>query len=201
VPWFLFVGPNKSLSVSEVAAQMNLDFSENRNVKDAVSIIRKHAKALDNAIGQSMPADQVDFSGIVITINYPTNSDEVELSTSIYDAYIKADKIGGVVAAQITVGYQVDNNAYFNYGLSVYRVLLVPVPQGPQGTVLHVVNAEDVPAREKGLAVRVDINCRPLRGEKSADRSLSGLAQLIKDALSGSFTRVLGSFVQPIEVH
>jgi hypothetical protein len=194
-PWFLIADGPKFLIVSETSAQIALNFQDNRGAKDIISTIERHARALDSAVSKSVSTEK-RFSGIVVTINYPTGDGDAEAIQYIADSYLKTERLGAVISAQVSIGYQKDEDTYVVYTAQPYRNIELQ----QTGSESAFVDLESAPAREVGLQIKVDVNCRPLSGKTSADRSLSPLVGQVRSALSSGFTTVLGSGIQTVEV-
>lgn len=189
-PRFVLASGKRALLVSEIAAQLNLDFSDAPVKTDVFSVIRKYAVLLDKAVGVAVPAANRDFSGLVLKLAYAYSGDVEDVAGFIYDRLVKVDAPANVVSASIDLGFQPSDSAYLNFNFYTYkRINFTP---SPSPTPLFA-NLEEMDASEVGFEVKVDANNKPIRRSQTLDLSLVSLCDVLIDGCGDTLNRFLGS--------
>jgi hypothetical protein len=163
IPRFTIQSGPKTVSVSQVSAQLDLDFSEQRkSLKNTFDIIEKNVSAFWSGMLSLKRVSEVRHGGLVLTVNFPSQLSREEICATILDRYAKVPTRGQPATAAIQFGYlDTELHLFNNVSLAQYEIRQGLV-QGPVGARQLEIDVSSIPVREQGFETKVDINSRPM---------------------------------------
>jgi hypothetical protein len=188
-PRFVITNGKRGVLVSEVAAQINLDFADAPLKTDVISVVRKYADLLDKAVATAIPTDKRDFSGLVLKLAFSYGGDQETLAAFLYDTLVKSPAPAKVASVNIDLGFQPTETAFLNLNLYTYK--RVSLAAAPSAAPLFI-DLDDLDPNEIGLEIKIDANNRPIRRKHNLDLSLRPLCDLIADGYTNTLNKLLG---------
>jgi hypothetical protein len=175
IPRFTMQSGPKQLSISQVSAQLDLDFSSQRKPFESLApTIRKNLSHFWSGVGAFKSRTEIRDMGLIFTINIPSKLNMGELSAEISKRYIRAPMAGEVVSTSIQVGVlDADKQAFINVTLGAYELRQGRVDKPvPSGAGRITIDLDSLPITETGIEVKFDVNSKPMArksGELPAD--------------------------------
>ncbi|MBK5205789.1 MAG: hypothetical protein JJD98_10380 [Polaromonas sp.] len=168
IPRFTLQSGPKQISVSQVTAQLDLNFNEQRkSISNTFLIIEKNFGAFWNGVCQLKKLDEIKNAGLVLTINTPSQQTREEICARILERYAKIPIRGTPANASIQFGF-LDEAAHLfnNVSLQHYEVRSGTFTSEKPGTTAIEIDIQTIPVREQGYETKVDINSRPMEAAK-----------------------------------
>lgn len=165
IPRFTMQSGPKQLSISQVSAQLDLDFSGQKKTFESLSpTVKKNISNFWSGLCAFKGRTEIRDMGLILTINIPSKLAMSELSAEIFKRYIRTPMLGEeVVATSLQVGFlDNDKQAFINVTLGAYEMrqgrIDNPVPAG--GTL--TIELETLPITERGIEAKFDVNSKPM---------------------------------------
>jgi hypothetical protein len=182
IPRFTMQGGPKQLSISQVSAQLDLDFSGQKKSFESLSpTIKKNINNFWLGVCAFKSRTEIRDMGLIVTINIPSKLTMSQLSAEICNRYIRAPMQGDVVSTSLQVGLlDTDKRAFINITLGAYEMrqgrIDKPVPTGGGSLTIEM---ESLPIIECGIEAKFDVNSKPM-AQKNAELPIDLDDQLFK---------------------
>ena len=179
---------NKSLNVSQVSAQLTLEFeAKSMSLERQLEVIERNLQDFSRNVRTFRQAVGLEESGIIVTVNYPSDESSSTLHQHVFDRFFKIEPRGSVASVGFQIGFETPRETYENYAVGVYELRTkhfdAPVTVGPSSPLSIAVS--DIPVTEQGLEFKIDINNRPVfkAGSRTEDRDPMPLFKRIREII------------------
>lgn len=196
IPRFTMQSGPKQLSISQVTAQLDLDFfSQKKSFESLSATIKKNFSNFWQGFCQVKNLTDIRDMGMIFTINTPDKRSTNELSAEVFKRYVRAPLLGDVASTSLQLGFlDTDKQAFINVAVGSYEIreglINNPDPRGGPMTI----EINELPVSEHGIETKLDVNSKPMTlkdGQLPRDlddqlfRRLNGLVtERCKDFLS-----------------
>lgn len=164
IPRFTLQSGPKQIAVSQVSAQLDMDFTEQVKTADKLfGIVEKNFGAFWDGVCKLKKLEDLKEIGMVLTVNTPQTASKTMLSQELFDRYFKAPQIGEVASASFQVGYlDQKTNLFNNIAISPYEIRegMISNEAGQPGMLS--IEVEKLRIRETGIETKMDVNSKPM---------------------------------------
>jgi hypothetical protein len=163
IPRFTLQSGQKQITISQVSAQLELNFRDrNKSSDDALRIIQKNFQNFWRGILTFKSTNELIQMGMVVTLNRPLELSQGEISQKLFDRFIKLPAIGEVASTSFQVGFlDQSNQIFFNISAATYEMRSATVI-GKAGNPNISIDIESLPIEETGIELKLDVNSRPM---------------------------------------
>jgi hypothetical protein len=164
IPRFTMQSGPKQVSVSQVTAQLDLDFFSQKKNFDALSpTIKKNFSNFWRGVCEFKSCTEIRDMGMVLTFSSPDKKPVDQLSSEVFDRYLKAPLLGDVASTSFQIGFlDTDKQAFINVAVGSYEMreglISNPDPRGGPITV----ELDQLPISEHGIEIKIDVNSKPM---------------------------------------
>lgn len=179
-PRFTIQSGNKQINISQINAQLNLDFSEKAFAPiAALPIAGKNLLKFWEGVCSLIELEQIQELGIIFTVNIPSKLNTAENGEQIKERYLKTPDWGPVASAAINIGhFNPESKLFNNLNIGLYEQRSFKV-EGKIGTPVFL-DVSKAPLEESGFEIRFDVNSKPLRQNGTGHTRDSG-PQMLKE--------------------
>lgn len=179
IPRFTMQSGPKQISVSQITAQLDLDFHEQRkSILNTFSIVEKNVLSFWRGICQLKELGEIKNAGLVLTISTPSQQTREEICAQILERYAKVPVKGMPANASIQFGFLDDaSHLYNNISLQHYEVRAGTFIASNPGNTNNLVDVSALPLQEQGYETKLDINSRPM--EAAQVRTTTDLGEVL----------------------
>ena len=159
-PLFILANSNMQLVVSQVHAQISLEFSPSQvSENTAWGVIRKYSELLFGFAQKALPPDTLQTAATVFTFNCPTNEPDEVMADYLFQQLLKVPVTRPIVNCQVVLGYQTESELFVNSTWNAYQIKEIEI----QGQVSDAIDVAEHQGRitERGLALTLDVNNKP----------------------------------------
>lgn len=174
LPRFILESGSKQLTVSQVNAQLTLNFEdETQLMADSFDIVEKNFKLFWGGVGKLKKVETLKNLGVVLTICCPVEKQQQdEIAKSIFAKFSKFPQLGEVASANMQFGF-------LDKGANLYRNISIGHYETRQGEVKPTgkktsIDIESFEIKEVGVEIKMDVNTRPMTKSDSALTEKSG---------------------------
>lgn len=164
IPRFTMQSGPKQVSISQVTAQLDLDFySQKKSFEALLPTIKKNFSNFWHGVCEFKNCSEIRDMGMVLTFSNPDKRSVSQLSAEVFDRYIKAPILGDVASTSFQIGFlDTDKQAFINVAVGPYEMRegLVTNPD-PRGGPLTV-ELDRLPISEHGIEIKLDVNSKPM---------------------------------------
>lgn len=154
-PRLLLQGQRRAIQVSQVAAQLELEFGRStQSIGETLETFTNTARSFFTAIAALKPRDQRRDAGIALVINYPSTAGSEELSASLYGRLVRMPQFGTISSVGVQAGFRTPEGLYKNFAIDSYIL--------KRGTPPSTPSAEEGDVIERGQQVKLDVNNKPM---------------------------------------
>lgn len=155
-PRIVFPSEKKSISISQIACQLTLNFSgSGLKFANELDVGKKNIDAFWKQALEFKSVNMYGSHGLVLDLRYPSSDSPASLSGFIHERFIKIAPIGEPAACNLQVGYKYEG-LFMNLTCNSYETRKLP-DSNSQGFV----RIETFPVVESGIQVRIDVNNLP----------------------------------------
>jgi hypothetical protein len=195
-PRIIFAGESKAIAISQVACQLQMDFSKSGiPIRKQLEIIRKNLSDFSARISNIFDTSNLTQSGLIVDLTFANAGPAQELHEYIADRFYKGAKLGNVVSAQFTVGFEI-KDLFVTLSASPYeqRQFDVNLANPSQPTFIDI---NSMPIVEHGLGFKIDVNDRPRHASRNNSYMLSaGLIDQTEKFITEDFQAFSGLSVE-----
>ena len=163
IPRFTLQSGPKQITVSQVTAQIELNFKDQAKTSaESIEIIKKNFKHFWHGIFKFKGAGELKDVGMVITLNRPLDLSSAEISKKIFDKFLTMPIHDDVVSAGLQVGFlDKSDQVFFNISANPYEMREIPFDSSNVDPSV-VVDFESLPIKESGIELKLDVNSKPM---------------------------------------
>ena len=154
-------GP-KSIAVSQVTTQLDMDFSEQRkSVRNTFDILQKNVELFWTGVMSFKSTAEIGHAGLVVTVASPSQLPKGKICASILDRYAKIPNRGESAQASIQFGYlDAEHHMFNNVAISNYEMRSGAIEMGSAKRLQ--IDVSSLPLKEEGVEIKFDFNSRPM---------------------------------------
>lgn len=180
-PRFTIQSGTKRINISQINAQLDLDFSDKAFTPTAgLPIAGKNLAKFWEGIFSLIEVKEIQELGIIYTLNVPSRLKATLNGKQIKERYLKMPDWGDVASAAINIGYlNPESNLFNNLNIGLYEQRSFKV-EGRIGIPVFL-DVSKAPLEESGFEIRFDVNSKPIRqsgGEHLRDTGFQMLNEI-----------------------
>jgi hypothetical protein len=167
IPRFTMQSGPKQLSVSQINAQLDLDFfNQKKSFETLSATVKKNFSNFWHGVCQFKNLVEIRDMGLILVFNTPDMRSSDELNSMICERYIRAPSLGQVASSAFQLGFlDSDKQAFINVAVGAYEVREGTVNQpdlkGSSGGAVTIM-LDDLPVTERGIETKLDANSKPM---------------------------------------
>lgn len=165
IPRFTMQSGPKRIAISQVTAQLDLDFSEqHKSILNTLEIIKKNVRDFWTGVKELKGLENIKHVGLVVAINTPSEKNRNEICESILTRYTKFPKYGQFEDAAIRFGFLDDSECFYdNVAIGYYEVRSGTFQANIQPNSGPIeIDMDKLPILEVGYETKIDVNSRPM---------------------------------------
>lgn len=152
-----FPGDKKSITISQVACQLQLNFEGSGiSLAEQIKIARKNVTEFWSRAQKFQNADLYAMHGVVVEVNIPFSEPTARVNAHLHEIFIKTKPLGPIASVQITLGYKV-KELFLNFTAATYESREFKMEKMQHNQFIDI---ESLELRESGITIKVDINNR-----------------------------------------
>lgn len=161
IPRILFNGSKKSISISQMAVQLDLQFQPGEKAfKDQLGIVKKNATEFAERLEAGFDV-AFGFRALVIQVHLSSKMPQREVQQYLYDQIVKKPAPLPVASFQSAMGFA-KNDCFVNLNLSVFERRELMVKADGNSTVF---TTDEMPVVDSGVNITIDINNKPTQAK------------------------------------
>lgn len=163
IPRFTLQSGPKAINVSQVTAQLDMDFSEQKkSLNNTFDILQKNVEMFWTGVKSFKKITELQHAGLVLTIASPSRLEKTEICATILSKYAKVPNRGAPATATIQFGYlDAVHHLFNNIVISDYEIRAGSIQMTPTAGRLEI-DARSLPLQEQGFETKLDFNSRPM---------------------------------------
>lgn len=156
-----FKSNRKSLSISQAACQIQLEFERDGiAIDEQLSAIEKNIFDFHRHLLTFKPQAELSGTALVINLNYPCSKGQDAMHEHLYKRFfVERQNPGPLASIAFQLGFKTDDNFFLNYTANVYELRAAKFD--PPILATQPIRVEDVPIVEVGFGVKIDVNDKP----------------------------------------
>lgn len=191
-PRFIMQTAKKNLTVSQVAAQLILNFeSGSKPLREQLGIIEKNISSFVAAVKEFMEENLTEQQGFIISVNYKTNLTQPEMSDYLFKRFFSLKPYGEPASTNFKIGFKTPELLFINFGVSSYEIRETKIEQGKT----KIVKFDTIPVTEVGYNLKVDINNRQMFLARNKSLSLIAASESIKKQMRNTIENEIDNFM------
>lgn len=190
-PRFIIQTAKKSLTVSQVATQLTLNFESNlKTLQEQLDIIEKNITGYILAVKEFIEETYIEHQGFIISLNYRTQQTQQEMSDYLFKRFFSMKPYGESVSTNFKVGFRA-SDLFVNFEVSSYEMREAKIEQGKT----KILKVDTIPVKEAGYNLKVDINNKPMFMEENKSLPLIKSSEIIKEKMRNTIESEIDNFM------
>jgi hypothetical protein len=163
IPRFTLQSGPKAIAVSQVTAQLDMDFTEQKkSLKNTFDIVQKNVELFWAGVKSFKQISEIKHAGLVLTIASPSQLQKTQICAKILEKYAKVPNRGAPATSTIQFGYlDAEHHLFNNIAISDYELRAGSIEMSPTNRRIEI-DASSLPLREQGFETKLDFNSRPM---------------------------------------
>lgn len=191
-PRFIMQTAKKNLTVSQVAAQLILNFeSGSKPLREQLGIIEKNISSFVAAVKEFMEENLTEQQGFIISVSYKTDLTQPEMSAYLFKRFFSLKPYGEPASTNFKIGFKTPELLFVNFGVSSYEIRETKIEQGKT----KIINVDTIPVTEVGYNLKVDINNRQMFLAHNTSLSLIAASESIKKQMRNTIENEIDNFM------
>lgn len=191
-PRFIMQTTKKNLTVSQVAAQLILNFeSGSKPLREQLGIIEKNISSFVAAVKEVIEENLTEQQGFIISVNYKTNLTQPEMSDYLFKRFFSLKPYGEPASTNFKIGFKTPELLFINFGVSSYEIRETKIEQGNA----KILKVDTIPVTEVGYNLKVDINNRQMFLAHNKSLSLIAASESIKKQMRNTIENEIDNFM------
>lgn len=191
-PRFIMQTAKKNLTVSQVAAQLILNFeSSSKPLQEQMGIIEKNISSFVLAVKEFMEENVIEQQGFIISVNYKTKQTQQEMSNYLFKRFFSLKPYGEPASTNFKIGFRTSDLLFINFEVSSYEIRETKIEQGKT----KILKVDTIPVKEEGYNLKVDINNRPMLMADNKALPLITASETIKKQMRNTIENEIDNFM------
>jgi hypothetical protein len=196
-PRFIYSTSHVQLTLSQNALQLSMRFDRTGPpFSEQLRIAKRKVDDLERSTKQFLAGRAHRDSGVILTVDYPTQTSVTDLSQYLFDRFLKFKPLGTPASTAFTVGFRSERSFYENVNVSIYEIREGPAAAAVRLPAMLQINLdiESMRASEHGIEYKIDVNDKPRFAPDSniAQRDPALLWQAAVDLADAHAAEILG---------
>jgi hypothetical protein len=168
IPRFTMQSGPKQIAVSQISAQLDMEFSNaNKPIDNTLAIIKRNAVGFWEGAKRLKSLDEITEVGIILTMNSTSKLSQADMAREIDKRFLKVPSLGEIASVQLQVGYiDTEKLIFFNVSVGTYELREGPVNQRDAKGGRLTLDIGTLSVKEIGYEVKFDVNSKPLHQAK-----------------------------------
>jgi hypothetical protein len=164
IPRFTLQSGPKQIAVSQVSAQLDLDFtSDGKSGVATFEVVKRNFLHFWEGVCRLKSLAELREVGIVLTFHIPKTASQADLAKLIFDRYMRLTPLGAVASTGFTIGFlDTEKQIFFNISLESYELRQGVITGDLSNRQNISVDVSTLPVKESGIEVKFDVNSRPM---------------------------------------
>jgi hypothetical protein len=191
-PRFIIQTAKKTLTVSQVATQLTLNFESNsKPLQEQLGIIEKNINSYVLAVKEFIEENYTEQQGFIISLNYRTKQTQQEMSDYLFKRFFSLKPYGEPVSTNFKIGFRTSDFLFVNFEVSSYEIREAKIEQGKT----KILKVDTIPVKETGYNLKVDINNRPMFMADNKSLPLITSSETIKKQMRNTIENEIDNFM------
>ena len=191
-PRFIIQTAKKSLTVSQVATQLTLNFEPDlKTLQEQLDIIEKNITSYVLAVKEFIEETYIEHQGFIISLNYRTKQTQQEMSDYLFKRFFSIKPYGEPASTNFKIGFGTSDFLFVNFEVSPYEIREAKFEQGKT----RLLKVDTIPVKETGYNLKVDMNNKPMFIEENKSLPLIESSEIIKRKMRDTIESEIDNFM------
>lgn len=186
----------KNLTISQVAAQLTLNFkSSSKPLPEQLDIIEKNINSFCLAVSKFIKEEFIEHQGFIISLNYKTKQTQQEMNEYLFKRFFRVEPYVEpyveVASTNFRIGFKTSDLLFINFEASAYEIREAKIKQGAN----KMLRVKDIPVTEEGYNLKVDVNNRPMFMADSKSLPYIEAGKIIQKQMRNTIENEIDNFV------